>query len=89
MFPSGAVTLQAADGGLKSLTLKPSMAGETHSSGTVTRDETGAYAVDVSGPAFNSTYFWKELSAATTRAARRRARNRPHRPQPSTPLKTA
>jgi hypothetical protein len=58
---SGAVTF-GDDGGLKSLKINPSIAGETRLSGTVDRDALGVYAVDVSGPAFNSTYFWKELS---------------------------
>ena len=58
---SGAMTF-AADQSLQRLDINSSIVGDTSLSGELTRDSSGAYAVDVSGPAFNSTYFWKQIS---------------------------
>lgn len=66
---TGAVTF-SDDSSLKTLTIGPSIAGESRMQAEVTRDEAGAYTMDVSGAAFNSTYFWKELSRDDTRGAR-------------------
>ncbi|MBY0510350.1 MAG: AsmA-like C-terminal domain-containing protein [Rhodospirillaceae bacterium] len=55
------------NGKMRLLSIKPSVVGETRLSGAVTTDEAGAYTIDVAGAAFNSTYFWKELSRDDTR----------------------
>ncbi len=78
---SGDVTF-GDDGGLKSLKIAPSIAGETRLSGTVNRDQAGIYVANVSGPAFNSTYFWKELSRDDARGTAPRPAN-----TESTPLR--
>ena len=57
---SGSATFRN-NGKMRSLTIKPSVIGETRLSGEVLVDEVGGYTVDISGPSFNSTYFWKEL----------------------------
>ena len=62
---SGTMTF-AADVSLERLDINPSTVGDTSFGGVVTRDSNGAYAVDVRGPAFNSTYFWKEISRDDT-----------------------
>ena len=58
---SGAVTF-AENGTMQLLSIKPSVIGETRLGGEVSVDAGGGYTVNVSGPAFNSTYFWKELN---------------------------
>ncbi len=58
---SGIVTF-AEDGRMKLLTINPSVIGETKLHGEVGVDAGGGYTIDVAGPAFNSTYFWKELN---------------------------
>ena len=58
---SGSVTF-ADDGRMKLLTINPSVIGETKLSGDIGIDAGGGYTVSVAGPAFNSTYFWKELN---------------------------
>ena len=57
---SGSATF-GNNGRMRSLTIKPSVIGETRLGGEVLVDEVGGYTVDISGPSFNSTYFWKEL----------------------------
>ena len=69
---SGSVVF-ADSGGLKSLKIAPSIVGESRMSATVTRDDLGVYTMDVGGEAFNSTYFWKELSRDDTRGTAPRA----------------
>ena len=61
---SGAMTF-ANDLSLERLDIT-SLVGDTSFGGVVTRDTNGAYAVDVRGSAFNSTYFWKEMSRDDT-----------------------
>ena len=58
---SGSVIF-AEDGKMQKLTIKPSTVGETKLSGEVSVDEVGGYSIDVAGPTFNSTYFWRELN---------------------------
>ena len=58
------------DNSLKTLKIGPSIAGESRMRASVARDEAGVYTMDVSGEAFDSTYFWKELSRDDTRGAR-------------------
>ncbi len=58
------------DNSLKTLTIAPSIAGESRMRAEVARDALGVYTMDVSGAAFNSTYFWKELSRDDARGAR-------------------
>ena len=58
---SGSVIF-AEDGRMQLLTIKPSVVGETKLGGEVSVDVVGGYTVNVAGPAFNSTYFWKELN---------------------------
>jgi len=58
---SGAVTF-AGTGKMQVLSIKPSTIGETKLSGQVNVDAAGGYSIDISGPAFNSTYFWKEMA---------------------------
>ncbi|MBX7198104.1 MAG: DUF3971 domain-containing protein [Rhodospirillaceae bacterium] len=70
----------ADDNNLKTLTIGPSIAGESRMQAQVVRDALGAYTMEVSGAAFNSTYFWKELSRDDTRGARPQSTE-------STPLK--
>ncbi len=65
----GSVTF-SGDANLKTLKIGPSIAGESRMQAEVTRDELGAYTMDVSGAAFNSTYFWKEMSRDDTRGAK-------------------
>ncbi len=69
---AGAVTF-ADDGALKTLTIGPSIAGESRMKASVSRDALGVYTMDVSGAAFNSTYFWKELSRDDARGTAPRA----------------
>lgn len=46
---------------LKSLSISSSTVGETEVAGKLGRTDDGGYAIDVSGTAFNSTYFWTEF----------------------------
>lgn len=58
---SGSVTFDAS-GKMRTLVINPSVAGETRLSGEIAIDQVGGYTVDISGSAFNSTYFWKEFN---------------------------
>ena len=77
---SGSATF-AEDGALKSLKISPSIVGQSRMNAAVTRDDLGVYTMDVGGAAFNSTYFWKELSRDDARGTSPRASTE------STPLK--
>lgn len=63
---SGSVTF-AENGKMQLLSIKPSTIGETKLSGEVNVDAVGGYTVDIAGPAFNSTYFWKTMNRDDTR----------------------
>lgn len=58
---SGSVTFDEA-GRMRLLSFHPSVVGETKLSGEVGVDEAGGYSIDIKGPTFNSTYFWRELN---------------------------
>lgn len=58
---SGSVVF-GEDGKMQKLVIKPSVVGDTRLSGELSIDEVGGYSIDVAGPTFNSTYFWRELS---------------------------
>ena len=79
---SGALKF-GADGKMELLSINPSVVGETRLSGKVSTDDAGVYTIDVAGPGFNSTYFWKELSRDDTRG---KAPVENGEKQPSTPL---
>ena len=58
---SGSVKFDEA-GKMRLLIFNPSTVGETKLGGQVAVDDAGGYTIDVKGPAFNSTYFWRELN---------------------------
>jgi len=47
---------------MEKLTIESSTIGETKFTGQIGVDEVGGYSVELAGPTFNSTYFWKELN---------------------------
>ncbi len=49
-------------GKMRLLSFNPSVVGETRLGGQVAVDEAGGYDINVKGPTFNSTYFWRELN---------------------------
>ncbi|MEQ9448925.1 MAG: AsmA-like C-terminal domain-containing protein, partial [Rhodospirillaceae bacterium] len=57
-----------AEGQLATLTIDPSVAGETRLAGTLSRDEQNGYVIEMAGEAFNSSYFWKEFGRDDGRA---------------------
>jgi len=52
----------AENGRMDALTIESAVVGETKLAGKIEVDEVGGYSVDVAGPTFNSTYFWRELN---------------------------
>ncbi len=71
-----------SEGKMRVLSIKPSMVSDTHLAAEVNVDDAGGYNINVSGPAFNSSYFWKDLGRDD---ARGRAEN--GNTQFSTPLR--
>jgi len=80
---SGAVAF-GADNKMRSLSIQNGVIGETRLSGEIKVDEAGSYDIEIAGPAFNSTYFWKEFNRDETRGVGAKAEAGA---QPSTPVR--
>ncbi|MSO97979.1 MAG: hypothetical protein EXR11_07145 [Rhodospirillaceae bacterium] len=66
LLVEGAATFGAGSA-FKTLSIKRGKAGRTDLALNVTREDDGVYVMDVTGPVFDASYFWKELNKDESR----------------------